>query len=263
MAPIKISTCIISFNEEKKIEDCLKSVLPFSDEIIIVDSFSTDHTVKIAKKYTKRIYQKEFIGFIKQKNQAMGYAKNDWVFSIDCDERVDAELLEEILRIKNQGPLFDAYLVNRITFYLYRWIRHSGFYPDYKIRLFNRKKTKFIGLHVHENLEVRGTSGTIKKGNLKHYSFDTLSDHMRTIERYTELGAQELFEKRKKISLPGILLHSLAIFIKRYIQKKGFLDGGAGFILAGMSFFHVWVKYAKLYVMYRAQKKISRGKRQI
>jgi glycosyltransferase involved in cell wall biosynthesis len=137
----KISACIISFNEEKKIEDCLKSLGPIADEIIVVDSLSTDATVEIARKYTDKVYDQAFLGHIEQKNLAVSKASHDWIVSLDCDERLDPELSQSILVVKDTLNAYDAYRMSRRTFYVYRWLNHC-WYPDKKIRLFNRRSAK-------------------------------------------------------------------------------------------------------------------------
>jgi len=186
----KISACIISFNEEKKIEDCLKSLQSIADEIIIVDSGSTDDTLKIARQYTDNIFQQNFEGYGRQKNIALDKATHDWVISLDCDERLSDELQESILSIKSKLESNTIYSMARKTFYVYRWLNHC-WYPDRKIRLFNRTETRWLDNNVHESIDSKGMETVNLKGDILHYSFDSISDHLKTIDKFTEIGADE------------------------------------------------------------------------
>ena len=223
----KISACIISFNEEKKIEACLQSLLPIADEIVLVDSLSSDKTLEIAGKYTDNIFEQKFLGHIEQKNLAVEKASNDWILSLDCDERLSEDLQQSILSIKDQLDNADAYCMSRKTFYIYRWLNHC-WYPDIKTRLFNN----IVRL----------------KGDIQHYSFDSISDHIQTIDKFTEIGADELIRKNKRFNIFSPLTHASWIFIKLYIIKRGFLDGFAGLTVSVLSYMHVYIKYSKAYI---------------
>ena len=193
----KISACIISFNEENKIEACLQSLLPVVDEIVIVDSLSTDRTLEIAVKYTDKIFNQSFLGHIEQKNLAVEKAGNDWILSLDCDERLSEELQQSILAIKGQLDDADAYCMPRRTFYIYRWLNHC-WYPDVKTRLFNRNTSRWGGTNPHDHIETQGSHIVRLKGDIHHYSFDSISDHLQTIDKFTEIGADELIKKKQK-----------------------------------------------------------------
>lgn len=247
----KISACVISYNEEKKIEDCLKSLLPVVDEIIVVDSLSTDDTIKIAKKYTDRIYRQKFLGHIEQKNLAISKSSNDWIVSLDCDERLTQELQQSIIAIKDNIKNCDAYKMSRKTFYVYRWLNHC-WYPDTKVRLFNKNTAKWGGTNPHDKIITQGSNIKLLKGDILHYSFDSISAHIQTIDKFTEIGAIELIKNKKKFSVLSPLTHSTWIFIKMYFIKRGFLDGFAGLLASTLSFMHVFVKYSKAIIM-RAQ----------
>lgn len=241
----KISACVISFNEEKKIEDCLKSLQPVVDEIIVVDSLSTDKTVEIISKYTDKIFQQKFLGHIEQKNLAVSKASHDWILSLDCDERLSEELQKAILAIKDNLSSQDAYKMARKTFYVYRWLNHC-WYPDKKIRLFNKQKAKWGGTNPHDKVLVNTDSVRELNGDILHYSFDSISAHIQTLDKFTEIGAQEIIKKGKKVNLLSPLLHAKWTFIRLYILRLGFLDGFAGFVVSVLSFMHVFVKYSKV-----------------
>lgn len=247
----KISACIISFNEEKKIEDCLKSLKDVADEIIIVDSYSTDSTLEIAKRYTHRIYQHNFEGYGKQKNQAVDKAANDWIISLDCDERLSTELRASILSIKQELDRNTVYSMARKTFYIYRWLNHC-WYPDRKVRLFNKTRTRWLDNDVHESIDTSSMQVIPLSGDILHYSFDSFSDHLKTIDRFTETGANDLLKKGKPVGFLTPVTHASWTFFKLYILKRGFLDGFAGLAVAVLSYMHVFIKYARAYVMQKS-----------
>jgi glycosyltransferase involved in cell wall biosynthesis len=249
----KISACIISFNEEKKIEDCLKSLQPVVDEIILVDSLSTDDTLKIAEKYTDKIFHQKFLGHIEQKNLAVGKAHNDWILSLDCDERLSEELQQSILKIKDNLEQADAYRMPRKTFYIYRWLNHC-WYPDLKTRLFNRKTSHWGGTNPHDHIVTQGKNIIRLKGDIYHYSFDSISDHLKTIDSFTEIGADELLRKNRPVTVLSPLTHASWTFLKLYIIKRGFLDGFAGLVVSVLSYMHVFIKYSKAHIKYKQAK---------
>jgi len=239
-----ISACIISFNEEKKIEDCLRSLQPVVDEIIVVDSLSGDRTLEIARQYTDKIFNQKFLGHIEQKNLAVSKAENDWVLSLDCDERLTEELQHSILAIKERLDDYDAYNMARKTFYVYRWLNHC-WYPDTKTRLFNKNSAHWGGTNPHDRIITRGNNIKLLHGDIQHYSFSSISEHLSTIDRFTEIGADELIKKGKRFNVLSPLTHGTWTFLKLYIFKRGFLDGFAGLVVSVLSFMHVFVKYSK------------------
>jgi glycosyltransferase involved in cell wall biosynthesis len=245
---MKISACVISYNEEEKIEDCLKSLSSVADEIIIVDSLSTDKTVEIAKKYTDKIYAQKFLGHVEQKNLAVSKASNDWIISLDCDERLTSELCDSVLAVKDQLDRADAYKMARRTFYVYRWLNHC-WYPDSKIRLFNRKTAKWGGINPHDRVEVEGDNIANLDGDILHYSFNSISEHIRTIDNFTEIGAREIIKRGKPVNLLSPWVRGFWTFLKLYIFKLGVLDGYAGLVVSVLSGFHVFVKYNKVLFM--------------
>jgi len=248
----KISACIISYNEEKKIEDCLKSLQGEVDEIILFDSNSTDATVSIAEKYTDKIIHQPFLGYIEQKNFALEHASHDWVLSLDCDERLSPELQKAIIKIKSNIEQYEAYEMSRKTFYVYRWLNHC-WYPDKKTRLFNRTRAHWGGTNPHDHIILQSDNIKRLNGDILHYSFDSISDHLKTIDRFTEIGADELIRKNKRVTLFSPLSHASWLFIKLYIFKRGFLDGFAGLIVSVLSFMHVFIKYSKAIIKTKQQ----------
>jgi glycosyltransferase involved in cell wall biosynthesis len=240
----KISACIISFNEEKKIEDCLKSLLDIADEIIVVDSNSTDSTVSIARKYTDKIILQKFLGFIEQKNFAVAQASHDWILSLDCDERLSPELQSAIIKIKNSLEDADAYQMSRKTFYVYRWLNYC-WYPDLKIRLFNKNTAYWGGTNPHDHIVTAGNNIKRLHGDIYHYSFDSISEHLKTIDKFTEIGADELIRKNKSFNVLSPIAHASWTFIKLYFIKRGFMDGFAGLTVSVLSYMHVFTKYSK------------------
>ena len=241
----KISACIISYNEEQKIEDCLKSLEGIVDEIIIVDSLSTDKTLEIAKKYTDKIFDQKFLGHVEQKNLAVEKASFDWILSLDCDEQLTDELRDSILKIKNNLADADAYKVARRTFYVYRWLNHC-WYPDFKTRLFNKNTAHWAGTNPHDHVKVKGDRIQILHGDLLHYSFNSISEHIQTLDSFTEIGANEIIKRNKKVSIISPWTHGLWTFLKLYIFKRGFMDGYAGLVVAVLSGVHAFVKYNKV-----------------
>lgn len=248
----KISACIISYNEEQKIEDCLKSLDGIVDEIIVVDSLSTDKTKEIAGKYTDKIYDQKFLGHVEQKNLAMQKASFDWILSLDCDERLTDKLKESILKVKDNLDDADAYRVARRTFYVYRWLNYC-WYPDFKTRLFNKNTARWGGINPHDHIEIDGNNIVTLSGDLEHYSFNSISEHIQTIDNFTEIGAQEIIKRGKRVGLLSPWTHGLWTFIKLYILKRGFMDGYAGLVVSILSGMHAFTKYVKV-IFYRNKK---------
>ncbi|MFH1860495.1 MAG: glycosyltransferase family 2 protein [bacterium] len=241
---MSISVIIITHNEEKNISECLKSV-KWADEIVVVDAFSHDDTKKLAEEFGAKVFQTEWQGYGKQKNYALSCATMDWILSIDADERITPELADEIQGVM-QNPKMDGYQICRKAYFLGKWIRHSGWYPDYCLRLFHKGRGVFAEKQVHEYVELSGSIGQLD-GAMLHYTDNNLNHYLSKLGRYTTLAADELGAKGKKASLGDLIIRPLFIFFKMYILKKGFLDGIHGFVLAVLSSFYVFVKYAKLW----------------
>ncbi|MCB1189214.1 MAG: glycosyltransferase family 2 protein [Leptospiraceae bacterium] len=242
---IPVSVCITTFNEELKLPLCLKN-LDFVDEIIIVDSGSTDKTVFIAEQYTSKIYQRDFDNYINQKNYCLSKAKNNWVLALDADEVVSLELKQELLLILQSQLVYDGYFIPRLSFYLNRWIKHGGWYPNYQIRFFNKEKGHFSGLLVHETVQITGEI-TYLKNPLLHYSYNNISEHVKTINRYSDLTAMEKHKLGKKSSILFAILEGMWKFFSMFFLRFGFLDGKAGLVIAIMGSYYNFLKYIKLY----------------
>jgi glycosyltransferase involved in cell wall biosynthesis len=249
----KITACIISYNEEAKIEDCLRSLEGIVDEIVVVDSLSTDRTREIASRYTDRVYEQAFLGHVEQKNLAVSKASHDWVLSLDCDERLSPELKASIIAHKDKLDAHDAYRMARRTFYVYRWLNHC-WYPDYKVRLFNRTTARWGGVNPHDRVQVDGQDIVTLSGDILHYSFDSISGHLKTIDSFTEIAAREIVARGKRAGLASPVTHGLWTFLRLYLFKGGFLDGYAGFVVSVLSGMHAFVKYAKVITQRRRDK---------
>lgn len=244
---MKISATIITFNEERNVARVIES-LRCCDEILVLDSGSNDRTVEIATKLGARVIEASWHGYAAQKNIAAELASNDWILSLDADESVSEALEAEIWHIKKSGPQFDGYTVPRLAQYLGRWILHSGWHPDRKVRLFDRTKAKWVGSFVHESVTVTGTVGHLKS-NLLHFTCNSLSEHVRSMDRYTTLAAQEIASQQKNIGLSLLLFDPPWTFLRTYIWKLGFLDGAEGLAIAYMAAFYNFVKYFKARAM--------------
>jgi glycosyltransferase involved in cell wall biosynthesis len=240
-----ISVSIICYNEEKKIKRCLESV-KWADEIVVLDSYSTDKTLDICRGYTKKIHQHKFDGHIQQKNRAIDLCSNDWVFCIDADEVVSDELRSSILGIDIKNPKYLGFAVPRRVHYLGKWINHGGWYPDYKLRFFNRKFGRWGGINPHDTVIVNGKSLTLT-GDLLHYSYESISAHLSQVNKFTDIMAQEYDKIGKNPSIVNLTIRPLFKFIKMYFLKLGFLDGRRGFIIAVIAAFYVFMKFVKLF----------------
>jgi glycosyltransferase involved in cell wall biosynthesis len=240
---MKISAAIITYNEERNIARVLES-LRCCDEIVVIDSGSNDRTVELATKLGARVIDSVWRGFAGQKNYASEHCEHDWVLSLDADEALSEALEAEIWQIKKNGPQFDAYTMPRLAQYLGRWILHSGWYPDRKIRLFDRRRAKWVGDYVHESVSVEGTIGHLKS-NILHFTCSSLSEHLKTMDRYTTLAAEQLVEQKKEIGWTQLALDPAWTFFKTYVLQRGFLDGTEGLAIAHMAALYNFVKYAK------------------
>jgi glycosyltransferase involved in cell wall biosynthesis len=240
---MKISATIIAVNEELNIARAIES-LRCCDEVVVVDSGSTDRTIEIARNLGARVIESPWHGYAKQKNVAAVNAENDWILSLDADEALSEALEAEIWQLKKNGPEFDSYTMPRMAQYLGRWILHSGWYPDRKIRLYNRSKAIWVGEFVHESVQVEGTVGHLDS-NLLHYTCDSLSEHLRTLDQYTTLAAQEIVANRRRVTWPELLFDPAWTFLRTYILQRGFMDGFEGLVIAQMAAIYSFLKYAK------------------
>ena len=249
-----ISAVIITYNEEANIGRCLDSVRQVADEIIVLDAFSTDSTVLIARSKGAIVKQEKFTGYIQQKNKAILYASNDYILSLDADEALDNVLTDSILQARKQLRA-DAYIMNRCTNYCGKFIRRGTWYPDKKIRLFNKRVAKWGGVNPHDKIEILRENSNIErlKGDILHYSFPTIEDHLRKNDKYSSLSANVLYSKKVKSTWYKMLVHPFWAFFHGYIIRGGFLDGFHGLMIAINTAHASFLKYAKLYHLQHKQ----------
>lgn len=243
---LPLSAAIITMNEEDNIERTLRA-LDFINDIVIVDSGSTDKTLEIARRFPVRVFNRNFDNYASQKNFALGETKNDWVLALDADEVVSPKLKEEILALfRTNDPPEDGYLIPRLTWYLGKWIRFGGFYPNYQTRLFRKTEGQFGGGIVHERVFLQKSP---KKLNfpLFHFSYRDISDHLKFIDKYSSLFAEEESRNGKKSSVSWAFAKGLFKAFYMYFIRLGFLDGKPGFVLAVLGFYYNFLKYLKLY----------------
>jgi len=242
----EISVVIITLNEEKNIERCIQSVMDIADEIVVVDSFSTDQTEEICNRLGVRFIKHEFEGYIEQKNWASGQASHTYVLSLDADEALSEKLRTSILHVKDNMK-DDAYQFNRMTNYCGKWIRHSGWYPDRKLRLADKRLAQWTGINPHDKLEVKpGSSIHHLKGDLLHYSYYSISQHAAQANNFSDITANMLYARGKRSSIFNILFNPLIKFVRDYFINLGFLDGYYGFVICKISAYATFLKYIKL-----------------
>jgi glycosyltransferase involved in cell wall biosynthesis len=246
-----LSVILITKNEAANIRACVESVA-WADEIIVVDSGSTDDTVAICKQLGAQVHVHDWPGFGVQKNRALGYATKDWVLSLDADERVTPELRAEIENILRSEQKVDSYFVPRLSNYCGRFMRHSGWYPDLLLRLFLRGKARFSDDLVHERLIVEGETDKLQ-GLLLHYAFDDLEEVLHKVNQYSSAGAQMMQRRGRQASLTGAVLRGIWSFIRTYVLRGGFLDGREGFMLAVSNAEGTYYRYLKLMLLNRKQ----------
>ncbi len=244
-----ISATLIAHNEEHNIAEALQS-LSWVDEVVVVDSGSSDDTLGICRRYTDKIFHRDWTGYVDQKNFAVENAQHDWIFSLDADERVSPDLRVEIQELASRGFSKTGYKIPRVAFFMGRWIRHGDWYPDHQLRLFNRRHGKWGGGRVHESVKLQEAPGFLK-GEIYHYTYRSLSDYLRRLEIYSNLAAFDYQQKGKSAAFSFLLISPLATFIKAYLLKRGFMDGTPGFAVAVMGAVSVFFKYAKLYELQR------------
>lgn len=242
---VPVTATVITFNEAANIQAALES-LSWADEIIVVDSESTDDTTAIARKFTDRVFVRPWPGYVAQKNFAAEQARHDWIFSLDADERVSPGLAAEIKTVIAHAPSAAGYRVPRVTFHLGRWIRSTDWYPDYQLRLYDRRRARWTGRHVHESVRADGDVQDL--GNdLLHYAYRDLSHHFQTMDRYTTLAARQMFEDGRRAGWLDVAVHPPAAFLRNYILRGGFRDGVPGLIVSAMNARYVGLKFAKLW----------------
>ncbi len=248
----KLSVVILTFNEARNIKRCIESVLAVADEIVIVDSYSTDTTPDICRAYNVRFYQHPFEGYIEQKNYAASLTQYDYILSLDADEALSELLTQSILAAKHIWK-HDGYTMNRLTSYCGQWIHHSGWYPDTKLRLFKKNKAVWAGVNPHDKVEMHhGATITLLEGDLHHYSYYTFEEHKAQIVKFAEISASALYKKGVRSDPAKIIYKPVARFIRSYIVKAGFMDGKAGWTIARMT---AWASFLRYTQLYKLQKK--------
>jgi glycosyltransferase involved in cell wall biosynthesis len=246
-----ITATIITLNESANLAAALESVR-WADEIIVVDAESADDTVAIARRYTDRVIVRPWPGYIEQKNFAASQASHDWIFSLDADERVTPELAAEIKALVAAGLPCPGYRMPRVSHYLGRWLRSTDWYPDYQMRLYDRRRAKWAGRYVHESIEALGEPGRLR-AELQHYPYRDVSHHLRTIDRYSSLAAQQMFEDGRRTGPLRIVLHADAAFLRNYLLRGGIREGAAGLIVSVLNSYYVAMKFVKLWELTRQQ----------
>ena len=240
----KLSVTVITLNEAAHIEACLRSVT-WADEVLVVDSGSTDATVDLARAAGARVLTREWPGYAAQKNFAAAEATHDWILSIDADERVAPELAQQIRALLAADPPAAGYRIPRVTWHLGRWIRTTDWYPDHQLRLYDRRRARWKPKPVHESVECDTPPGYLR-GDLQHYAYRDISHHHQTMDRYTSLAAEEMHAAGRRAGVFDLTVHPWAAFVRNYLLRRGFADGMPGFIISVMNAYYVFLKFAKL-----------------
>ena len=238
---IPVSVVMVTKDEERNIEDALRSAAG-AQEIVVVDSFSADGTVEICRRYTDRIFQHEWLGYARQKQLAVDHAQGPWVLILDADERLTPELRDEIARAV-QGTDYDGFFLPRRNYFLGRWIKHSGWWPDSTLRLFRKDRGGLEDREVHEKVVVRGRVGQLN-APLEHHTYRTISDYVRKMDVYASLAAKEM-RKRGRPGIFSLLARPFFTFFRMYVLRGGFLDGMHGLVLAVLYGYYTFLKYAR------------------
>jgi len=242
---LPISTCIITYNEERNIRRCLESVL-WTQEIIVLDSYSTDGTVAICREYTDRVHQEAWKGHIQQKNHCLRLATHQWVLCLDADEQVSTELREDIFaEFAPPGPRWDGYYFPRHSYFFGKWINHAGWYPDYKLRLFKKDKGSWGGINPHDRVILHGHVKYLPH-DLLHFTYADLSQQLKTVDSFSTVWAREMYQRGKKFSRFEMVFRPPIKFLESYVYKHGVFDGLPGFLIACGYAYQVLLRYAKL-----------------
>jgi glycosyltransferase involved in cell wall biosynthesis len=245
----KVSVTVITKNEAANISAALESAA-WADELVVVDAESTDETVAIARRFTDRVIVRPWAGFADQKNYAASLAGHNWILSLDADERVTPALAAEIRAALASTQSHAAFRMPRVTWYLGRWIRSTDWYPDRKLRLYDRRVARWKGRYVHESVEVAGTIGELEQ-ELQHFAYRDISDHLETIDRYTTYAAQEMHEAGRRAGLLELSGHPPLAFLRNYVARGGIRDGVPGLVISALNAFYVFLKFAKLWELQR------------
>ncbi len=247
----KLTVTVITRNEAERVPAALESVA-WADEIVVVDSGSTDETAAVARRFTDRVVERAWTGYIDQKNHAAGLASHDWIFSLDADERVTPELAREIRGVLSAEPVPRGFRVPRVSCYLGRWIRTTDWYPDYQLRLYDRRHGRWSGRYVHESVEVGGPVGRLRC-DLQHLPYRDIAHHLQTIDRYTTLAARQMAEDGRRAGLMDIVARPPLAFLRNYVVRGGVRDAGPGLVISLLNSYYVMLKFAKLWESTRAR----------
>ncbi len=242
---MKLTVTVITRDESTHIAAALESV-SWADEIIVIDSRSTDETVAIARKHATRVEVRDWPGYGAQKNYAAEIASNDWILSLDADERVSPALASEIKQTLQTEPAARGYRIPRVTWYLGRWIRSTDWYPDYQLRLYDRRAGRWNGRRVHESVDLQDPPGFLRH-ELQHYAYRDIAHHLATIDRYTTLAAEQWLAEGRRTNGLEILIHPRLAFLRNYLLRGGVKDGAAGLIVSKLNAYYVFLKFAKLW----------------
>jgi glycosyltransferase involved in cell wall biosynthesis len=246
-----VTATIITLNESANIAAVLESVR-WADEIVVVDAESTDDTVAIARRYTDRVIVRTWPGYVDQKNYAASQATHDWILSVDADERVTPELAAEVRALLAANAAYAGYRVPRLSHYLGHWIRSTDWYPDYQLRLYDRRRGWWTGRYVHESVRTDGAVGYVR-ADLQHYSYRDVSHHLQKIDRYSTLAARQMHEDGRRAGALQFLLHPPAAFLRNYVLRGGIRDGTIGLIVSLLNAYYVMLKFVKLWEVEKKQ----------
>ena len=266
-----LTATVITLNESANLRAALESV-SWADEIVVVDSESTDDTAAIARGFTDKVIVRPWPGYIAQKNFAAEQAAHDWILSLDADERISPPLAAEIRALVRQPgapatrtwgggvepPAAAGYRMPRVTFHLGRWIRSTDWYPDYQLRFYDRRRARWVGRYVHESVKADGPVVDLK-GEILHYAYRDLAHHFQTMDRYTTLAARQMFEDGRRAGVLDLAMHPPAAFLRNYLLRGGFRDGVPGLIVSAMNARYVGLKFAKLWELCSPSTSTPRG----
>ena len=239
-----LSIAIITHNEEENIRYALESI-KWADEIVVVDSFSADRTQEICREYTDKVHSLEWVGYSEQKRKAISLTTHPWVLVLDADERVTDSLRDEIIALMRNNPSMDGYYIPRKNYFIKKWIRHGGWWPDYTLRLFRREKAAIETREVHEAVKVNGKTGKLKNP-IEHYTYKDIGDYLNRMQNYSTLAAKELFKRGQSASIFDIIFRPVFTFFRMFVLRMGVLDGFYGIILAYLYSVYTYKKYSKL-----------------
>lgn len=239
----KITALVITFNEEKNISDCLNS-LKWVDELIVIDSFSSDNTVNLAGEYTDKVIQRKWEGFSSQRKFSLDQAANEWILILDADERITDELKNSILKIVETDSIFSGFKIARRNYFLGKWIKNAFWYPDYQMRFFKKSKARMEDKLIHEGFEIEGETGIID-GDIIHYSYQSLDDAISKINKYSSLTAEQKADR--KVGTLDIILRPASAFVTDFFSRKGYKDGFYGFLVSWMNSMTTLMTYSKIW----------------